>query len=415
MLRIPLDGALDRAGGARCAGGPRPGGRRRRPDRRRASASTPASWSSRVAADGRHGRAERRSPGSRCVPRRACAAPPPTEQVLVGAATADGVRGLVELTPLDPADGRSAALVVGSPAAERVGLPARRAGSVDREEALDRAGSPSPSTPTTRLCPVVITGPTGIGKSAVAETFLAGLDDSWSVVELFCDPRRSVTPLHPFRPVLPELFTAAAEPSARAVVAALRERWGTGQPGAPGRRRRRRRSLDPPAARRAARAPRQRAASLLTSRSPSTIELNDGGRRPASPSGRSTAPHRARCRGDRRRAAAPSRRAQPDRRPAGGVPLHIVALTARRAGFPGRRGERAELAVRLVDVGARSPRAGAVPRPAAVGARAVVRRGGPRSRDRRATTRRKCAPTWPRSSRPACCASTTGTTGSPTR
>ena len=298
-------------------------------------------------------------------------------EVLVGAATAEGVRTLVELAPLDPVDGRSAALVVGAPAVERVGLPARRTGLVDREDALTELVAIAEHA-TTRLCPVVITGPTGIGKSAVAETFLAGLDDSWSVVELFCDPRRSVTPLHPFRPVLPELFSVAAEPSARAVVAALRELWGTANP-----------VLlvddvdaaDPSTRQLLDEFPEHLASGLLllTSRSPSTIELNDGvvahiALGPLDRAG--IAPGR---RGDRRRAEAPSRRAQPDRRSRRWCSAAHRRAHRRRAGFPGRRGERAELAVRLVDVGPRSPRAGAVSRPAAGGPRAFVRRRGPRS------------------------------------
>ena len=267
---------------------------------------------------------------------------------------------------------------------------------------------------TTRLCPVVITGPTGIGKSAVAETFLAGLDDSWSVVELFCDPRRSVTPLHPFRPVLPELFTVAAEPSARAVVAALRELWGPANP-----------VLlvddvdaaDPSTRQLLDELPEHLASGLLllTSRSPSTDRAQRRSRRPHRP--RAARPRRITPgrRGGRRRAEAPPRRAQPDRRSRRWRSAAHRRPHRRRAGFPRRRGQRSQLAVRLVDVGPRSPRASAGSRPAAVGARAILRRGGPRSRDCGRRPSGSAAPSWRRSSRPACCGSTTGTTGSPTR
>lgn len=148
-------------------------------------------------------------------------------QVLVGPATADGVRDLVELEPTDLIADRSPAVVLGSRSAERTDQAP--SGLVGRDSALAELSAIAERA-MTRVCPVVVTGPAGVGKSAVAETFLAGLDDSWSVVELFCDPRRSVTPLHPFRPVLPELFEGGAEPSARAVVAALRERWGAANP-----------------------------------------------------------------------------------------------------------------------------------------------------------------------------------------
>ena len=163
---------------------------------------------------------------------------------------------------------------------------------IDREDALTELVAIAEHA-TTRVCPVVITGPTGIGKSAVAETFLAGLDETWAVVELFCDPRRSVTPLHPFRPVLPELFAAAAEPSARAVVAALRERWGTANP-----------VLlvddvdaaDPSTRQLLDEFPEHLASGLVAAHEQVTVADRARRRRssPTSPSGRSTGPHRAR-------------------------------------------------------------------------------------------------------------------------
>ena len=242
-----------------------------------------------------------------------------------------------------------------------------------------------------RVCPVVITGPAGIGKSAVAETFLAGLDDSWSVVELFCDPRRSVTPLHPFRPVLPELFTTAAEPSARAVVAALRERWGQANPvllvdDVD--------SADPSTRQLLDELPDQLASGLvvLTSRSPAPIELDEEvvaahRPRPARPGG--VAPGGRR---HRRRAPPPPGRAQRDRRPVGRCAVVRRGPDPRRAGCPERRGARAGVALRLADGGARSPRTGPRSGPAVVGPRTVLRRGGRRVRHRRRRAARRARP-----------------------
>jgi DNA-binding SARP family transcriptional activator len=155
---------------------------------------------------------------------RAAAAP---GQLLVGATTADGVRGVVELEPLEPG-------VAGSPfvVGRRLGTDRQTASSpglVGRESALAELEALAERS-ATRLCPVVVAGPTGVGKSALVERFVAGLGPSSSVIELFCDPRRSATPLHPFHPVLPDVFEGGVEPSVRHVVSALRERWAGREP-----------------------------------------------------------------------------------------------------------------------------------------------------------------------------------------
>ena len=148
-------------------------------------------------------------------------------QLLVGPSTAAGVAGVVELTSLESAPGPPRWLVGLRLGTDRPGLSSP--GLIGRDSALAELLALAERA-TNQLCPVVVAGPAGVGKSALIDRFVEELDDSWSVVELFCDPRRSVTPLHPFQPVLPELFVAGAEPSMRLVVNALRERWDGRQP-----------------------------------------------------------------------------------------------------------------------------------------------------------------------------------------
>ena len=255
-------------------------------------------------------------------------------EVLVGAATAEGVRALVELAPLDPADGRSAALVVGPPAAERVGLPARRAGLVDREDALTELVAIAEHA-TTRLCPVVITGPTGIGKSAVAETFLAGLDDtgpssSCSATRAAasrrctrsgpCCPNCSPWPPNRRRvPSSPRWASSGARPT--------RCSWST--------------TSTPPIPRPASCSTSSPSTSpagclLLTSRSPSTIELNDGvvAHIALGPLDRAASRQVAAAIAGERKLRA--RRAQRDRRSRRWRSAAHRRAHRRRAGFPGR-------------------------------------------------------------------------------
>ena len=212
---------------------------------------------------------------------------------------------------------------VGPPPAERRSRAS--AGLVGRESALDRAGCHRRHA-TTRVCPVVITGPAGIGKSAVAETFLAGLDAAgrWSRCSAI---RAAASPAAPVPSRAARAVDDGAEPSARVVVAALRGRWGRRQPGAPRRRRRRRRSLDTPAARRAARPAGQRAGGADEPVA-GPDRARRGGRRPDR-LGPLDRPMRQ-APGRRRRAAATPGRGQRDRRPG----RRLAA--ARRRADPGR-------------------------------------------------------------------------------
>jgi DNA-binding SARP family transcriptional activator len=146
-------------------------------------------------------------------------------EVLVGPTTAAAVDDRFQFAP--PAglsDVEGAVAVVGPAARSDRGGSLLGRETVRRElaEIADRAGE--------RLYSLAITGPPGVGKSAVVDAFLTELDPSWSVVRLHCDPRQSVTPLHPFRAVLPELFAAESEPSTRLVVATLAERWAGASP-----------------------------------------------------------------------------------------------------------------------------------------------------------------------------------------
>ena len=141
-------------------------------------------------------------------------------EVLIGAVTADAVGDRFELVPSTGAAVAGAATVVGlaTPSGSR-GADALIGREAVQRELADIAGRTGE-----RLCSVAITGPAGIGKSTVVEAFVADLDPTWGVVRVHCDPRQSVTPLHPFRAVLPG---ADGEPSTRAAVDGLAEHWAT--------------------------------------------------------------------------------------------------------------------------------------------------------------------------------------------
>jgi DNA-binding SARP family transcriptional activator len=82
----------------------------------------------------------------------------------------------------------------------------------------------------TRFCGVLVAGPPGIGKSAVVESFAAGLDPSWAVLRVRCGSRQLMAPLDPFRRLLPELFEGSEEPRTGAIVRQLQERWAGRRP-----------------------------------------------------------------------------------------------------------------------------------------------------------------------------------------
>jgi DNA-binding SARP family transcriptional activator len=148
-------------------------------------------------------------------------------EVLISPSTAAAVADeFVLADPPGAPELTGAALVVG-PAEPPAGLgPGVLVGrEAVRRELVEIAGQA-----TERLYTLAVTGPAGVGKSAVVGAFLDGLDPTWSAVRLHCDPRQSVTPLHPFRTLLPDLFAGDSEPSTRAVVDAIAERWAGARP-----------------------------------------------------------------------------------------------------------------------------------------------------------------------------------------
>jgi DNA-binding SARP family transcriptional activator len=144
-------------------------------------------------------------------------------QIVLGGSTAAGGLDVVTSTPLDGSDG---AYLAGDPVETHRG-PGATDGLVGRESALDELAALA-ARAVSQFVPVVVSGPAGIGKSAVVERF-AGTrfpDAVW----LFCDRRHSATPLHPLRPVLPELFEGGGEPTTRAIITAIEGRSDAGLP-----------------------------------------------------------------------------------------------------------------------------------------------------------------------------------------
>ncbi len=136
-------------------------------------------------------------------------------EVLLGAETAVAVAGAIELEPARV--GTRAVRIRNSGQGDLPGLIGREGAAGD----LARLASDADH----RICVITVNGPAGIGKSALVDTFLAELGETWSTVRVRCDRRQSATPLHPFRLVLSELFDDGREPSERAVVSGLRRRW----------------------------------------------------------------------------------------------------------------------------------------------------------------------------------------------
>jgi DNA-binding SARP family transcriptional activator len=143
-------------------------------------------------------------------------------EVLLGRATATAAVDLVTTTPVPGSDAVVAGALLD---AGRADPPAD--GLVGRERALEELASIA-SRSASRFVPVVVSGIAGIGKTALVERFTRerGAEAVW----LHCDRRHHATPLHAMRPVLPELFDAGGEPTVRAVIAALRRRWGDAEP-----------------------------------------------------------------------------------------------------------------------------------------------------------------------------------------
>ncbi len=137
-------------------------------------------------------------------------------EVILGPSTAAAVDGVVTTTARGDVFVAGTAIETSPERSAVGGLVAREAAFEELADLAARA--------TTQFVPVVLSGPAGIGKSAVVERFVG--EHFPDAVWLFCDRRHSATPLHPLRPLLPDLFTGGAEPGARAVLAALGARWG---------------------------------------------------------------------------------------------------------------------------------------------------------------------------------------------
>lgn len=150
---------------------------------------------------------------------RALAAP---GEVVLGESTAAAVAEVVELrsSVMDPGLTVAGALLdTGHDVAAPDGLFGRDAAMAELRSLAERSR--------THFVPVVVSGPAGIGKTALVERFARDLGGA---IWIFCDRRHHATPLHPFRPLAPELFDSGGEPTTRMVLRALDERFGDGHP-----------------------------------------------------------------------------------------------------------------------------------------------------------------------------------------
>jgi DNA-binding SARP family transcriptional activator len=149
-------------------------------------------------------------------------------EVCVGPSLAELVEHDFELRP--PSSGGDDSAVV---VRRRVRAAERRsstAGIVDRAPAIE-ALQAVVDRAVHGLRPVMVTGPPGIGKTAVVEAFVEGLGADWATVLLHAGASHELTPLHAFRTGVPEAFEdGGGEPTARELVAALRKRWDGRRP-----------------------------------------------------------------------------------------------------------------------------------------------------------------------------------------
>jgi DNA-binding SARP family transcriptional activator len=137
-------------------------------------------------------------------------------EVVLSAATAAAVETVISTV------GRDEVFVATAPVTAAPG-PRGGTGLVGRAAAFEELAALAARAPT-QFVPVAVSGPAGIGKSAVVEHFVGQLDAG--AVWLYCDRRHSASPLHPLRSVVPELFTSGAEPGTRAILGALGARFG---------------------------------------------------------------------------------------------------------------------------------------------------------------------------------------------
>jgi DNA-binding SARP family transcriptional activator/tetratricopeptide (TPR) repeat protein len=144
-------------------------------------------------------------------------------EIVLGTSTAVAVEGVVAIAERDG----DATVHLAGDVVERRREPGDGGGLVARDAAFAELAALA-ALAANQFVPVVVSGPAGIGKSAVVERFVT--DGYPGAVWMFGDRRHSATALHPLRPVLPELFDAGGEPSTRSILAALADRWSTRLP-----------------------------------------------------------------------------------------------------------------------------------------------------------------------------------------
>jgi DNA-binding SARP family transcriptional activator/tetratricopeptide (TPR) repeat protein len=146
----------------------------------------------------------------------------------LGPALAELVDREFELTPADITAGDGAAIAIRrrAVAAER---RSSELGIVDRYPAIESLQAVAERA-VHGLRPVVVTGPPGVGKSAVVEAFVDGLGADWATVSLHAGANHELAPLHAFRTGLPEAFESGDEPTVRQLATALRQRWDGRRP-----------------------------------------------------------------------------------------------------------------------------------------------------------------------------------------
>jgi hypothetical protein len=142
--------------------------------------------------------------------------------VRLGPATAAAVIDRVVLNRRDP-DTIIAVEAAGTDAPRPAGGLLGRSRQLQQCAAL-AAGADS------RLRAVVVAGPPGIGKSALVNTFVAGLDETWATLRSYCDPRHRTTPLTPFRRLFPALFAGDVEPGVHRLAAEVGQRTAGRRP-----------------------------------------------------------------------------------------------------------------------------------------------------------------------------------------
>jgi DNA-binding SARP family transcriptional activator/tetratricopeptide (TPR) repeat protein len=120
----------------------------------------------------------------------------------------------------------------GAVAVRRLGrtpdAPARLPSLVDRRDALESLHAVA-SQAVNGVRPVVVTGPPGIGKSALVDAFVGQLGNEWATVTLHAGGPE-LSPLHAFRLAVPEAFQAEDEPTVHQLVTALRRKWDGRRP-----------------------------------------------------------------------------------------------------------------------------------------------------------------------------------------